>query len=470
MRKAFYACSPWLVAFAVLLCVTPVYPQKKRPATKPNAGPAAAPASASQVKFTEHKLKNGLRIYLVEDHSAPVVSISVNYDVGSRNEKKGRTGFAHLFEHMMFQGSENIGKSEHFILVDTNGGEMNGTTDEERTIYYETLPANQLELAVFLEADRMRSLDISKENLDNQRNAVQEERRLRLDNQPYGIFFEKLNETIYDDFAYKHSAIGSMEDLTAASVEDVREFFKTYYAPNNAALALVGDFNPTQALTLIKKYFEPLAAQPKPPAVVINEPVQNAQRRLKVDDPLAQVPVMILAYKGIRGNTPDAYAMNVLSTILGGGESSRLYQKLVKEKQLLIEAQMYSQVRRGIGMNAIIAVMTPGKKQEEVEAAINEELAKLQNEPIADWELEKAKQFAKRNAINARQSSLGLASSIAEAAIAWNDPNLVNTRLAKIAAVTKADVQRVAQQYFKKELSTIGIAVPAPKGAAKPGE
>jgi predicted Zn-dependent peptidase len=452
---------------ALALATLPASAQKK-PAPR---RPSAAPASASQVKFTDHKLKNGLRVFLVEDHSAPVISLAVNYDVGSRNEKQGRTGFAHLFEHMMFQGSENVGKSEHFILVDTNGGEMNGTTDEERTLYYETLPANQLELALFLEADRMRSLDISKENLDNQRQAVQEERRLRLDNQPYGIFFEKLNETSFDNFAYKHSSIGSMEDLNAASIEDVREFFKMYYAPNNAALALVGDFNSGQALALIKKHFEAIPAQPKPPVVDATEPAQTAERRLKVEDPLAQVPVLIMAYKGIRGNTPDAYAMDVLSTILGSGESSRLYQKLVKEKQLLIQTQTFLQTRRGPGGLGLLAVITPGKKQEEVEAALNEEIARLQNEPVADWEIEKAKQFAKRGAINGRQSSLGLATNLVEAAIAWNDPNLVNTRLAKIAAVTKADVQRVAKQYLKPEWRTIGIAVPKPKTtAATPGQ
>ena len=462
MRKTPLVCG----LLALALCVTPVSAQKKRPTVKP----AAAPASASQVNFKEFKLKNGLRVFLVEDHSAPVISLAVNYDVGSRNEKKGRTGFAHLFEHMMYQGSENVGKSEHFILVDTNGGDMNGTTDEERTLYYETLPANQLELALFLEADRMRALDISKENLDNQRQAVQEERRLRLDNQPYGQFFEKLNEETFDNFNYKHSVIGSMEDLSAASVEDVREFFKLYYAPNNAALALVGDFNAIQALALIKKHFEAIPAQPKTPAVDAAEPAQTAERRFKVEDPLAQVPVLVMAYKGIRGNTADAFALDVLSTVMGNGESSRLYQKLVKEKQLLIEAQTFLQTRRGPGGMGFLAVITPGKKQEEVEAAIDAEIAKIQKESIADWELEKAKQFAKRGAINARQSSQGLARSLVEAAIEWNDPNLVNTRLAKIAAVTKADVLRVAQQYLKPEVRTIGIAVPKPKGGNTPGQ
>src|SRR6266496_4374242 len=197
-------------------------------------------ARSVHVDLKEMRLANGLRVITVEDHSSPVIAVNVTYNVGSRNERPGRTGFAHLFEHMMFQGSENVGKSEHFILVYNNGGTMNGTTNEDRTNYFEALPANQLELALFLEADRMRSLAVTQDNLDNQRNAVQEERRIGLDNQPYGKSAEIQQELLYDNFAYKHTTIGSMEDLNAASVDDVAAFFKTYYAPNNAVLALVG--------------------------------------------------------------------------------------------------------------------------------------------------------------------------------------------------------------------------------------
>src|SRR5215471_14456045 len=197
---------------------------------------------AQSVKFTEHKLKNGLRVILSEDHSAPTYSISVTYNVGSRDEKPGRTGFAHLFEHMMFQGSQNVGKGEHFVLIENNGGGMNGSTSPDRTEYHETLPANQLDLGLFLESDRMRSLAITPANLENQRQTVKEEKRQTHQNQPYGETFDTLNETAYDDYAYKHSTIGSMDDLNAASLKDVSDFFKTYYAPNNAVLTLVGDF------------------------------------------------------------------------------------------------------------------------------------------------------------------------------------------------------------------------------------
>ena len=210
----------------------------------------AIPAAMAQsVKFTEHKLKNGLRVILSEDHSAPTYSISVVYNAGSRDEHHGRTGFAHLFEHMMFQGSENVGKGEHFVLIENNGGGMNGSTNTDRTEYHETLPANQIDLGLFLESDRMRSLVINQANLDNQRETVKEERRQRYDNQPYGLTFDTLFETAYDSFAYKHSTIGSMEDLNAASVKDVADFFKIYYAPNNAVLTLVGDFKSSEVLS-----------------------------------------------------------------------------------------------------------------------------------------------------------------------------------------------------------------------------
>src|SRR5947199_10289523 len=219
-------------------------------------GTALAQAGRSiHVDLKETRLANGLRVITVEDHSAPVIAVNVTYNVGSRNEKPGRTGFAHLFEHMMFQGSENVGKSEHFILVLNNGGNMNGTTNEDRTNYFEALPANQLELALFLEADRMRSLLVTQENLDNQRHAVQEERQIGLDNAAYGKSGEVQQELMYDNFGYKHDTVGSMADLNAASVEDVKAFFKMYYAPNNATLTVVGDFKTPYAPPTVKKYF-----------------------------------------------------------------------------------------------------------------------------------------------------------------------------------------------------------------------
>ena len=359
-----------------------------------------------RVDFKETTLKNGLRVITVEDHSAPVIAVSITYNVGSRNERQGRTGFAHLFEHMMFKGSENVGSGEHFMLVFNNGGNMNGTTNEDRTNYFEILPANQLDLGLFLEADRMKSLAITKDNLDNQRNAVQEERRLGVDNEAYGKSEELQQELLYDNFAYKHTTIGSMEDLNAASVEDVAAFFKMYYAPNNAVLVLVGDFSTPQALAKIRSNFEGIPSQPTPPAVDMTEPQQKAERRATVDDVLARAPQVDLAFKAVPGNTPDFYALQVLSTVLQGGQSSRLYQKLVKEKEMVTNVGGRMDEKRGVGALYTSATLRSGIKTEDVEAAIYAELDRLKKEPIADWELQKAKNTTRRNLINGLQSAL----------------------------------------------------------------
>ena len=419
-----------------------------------------------RVNFKETTLKNGLRVITVEDHSAPVIALAITYNVGSRNERQGRTGFAHLFEHMMFKGSQNVGTGEHFYLVFNNGGNMNGSTNEDRTNYYEALPANQLELALFLEADRMRSLVINKDNLDNQRNAVQEERRQGLDNQPYGKSGEVHQELIYDNFAYKHTTIGSMEDLNAASVEDVASFFKLYYAPNNAVLTLVGDFNTNDALKKIKQNFEAIPQQPTPPAVDMTEPAQKAERRANVDDALARAPQVDIAFKAVPGNTADFYALQVLSASLQSGQSSRLYQALVKDKQLVTSVGGFMDEKRGTGALYISATLKTGGKPADVEAVIYDEIARLQKEGIADWELQKAKNNTRRNFINGLQSSLSRAVSMGQYTVYYNDPNLINTRLDKVNAVTRADVQRVADKYLTASNRTVVVTIPKSSGPA----
>ena len=416
------------------------------------------------VDLKDTRLANGLRVITVEDHSAPVIAVNVTYNVGSRNERQGRTGFAHLFEHMMFQGSENVGKSEHFILIQNNGGTMNGSTNEDRTNYFEALPANQLELVLYLESDRMRSLAVNQENLDNQRNVVQEERRIGLDNAPYGKSGEIQQDLMYDNFAYKHTTIGSMADLNAASVEDVSSFFKMYYAPNNAVLTLVGDFKAAEALALVKKYFDNIPRQPDPPAVDMAEPEQKAERRTSVDDVLARATRVAIAYKTLPGNTPDFYALQVLASALGGGSSSRLYQKLVREKEMVTTINSFPQEMRGVGGFYVTANLRPNAKSDDVETAIYAEIARLQREPIADWELQKAKNGARRNFINGLQSSLARANSIGTYAVYYGDPNLINTRLDKVAAVTKEDVQRVANKYLTQTNRTVVITVPKAGG------
>lgn len=432
------------------------------------AAATLAAAAVPKVTFSDTRLKNGLRVIIVEDRAAPVVSIAVSYNVGSRDERKGRTGFAHLFEHMMFKGSQNVGPGEHFTLVFNNGGNMNGTTNKERTLYYETLPSNQLELGLFLEADRMRSLDITKDNLDNQRNAVQEERRLGIDNQPYGKTFEAVDELAYDTFAYEHSVIGSMDDLNAASVEDVTSFFRTYYAPNNAVLVIVGDVTTADCLTRVRKHFGSIPSQPPPPKVDASEPAQKEERRLTLDDALARLPRLDIVFKVPPSMTPDDDALSVLGTVLGGGRSSRLYEQIVRQKQLASNIGAGKGESRGPALFRVFATAAPGKSVADIETTVYEEIERIKSAPIADWEMEKARTAARRNLVSGLQSSLSRASLLGQYALFYDNPGLINTRVERLAAVTAADVQRVARTYFTPQNRSVVLTNPKP-AASKGG-
>lgn len=438
--------------------------------TRQAAAKGEASPKAITIPFKEFKLKNGLRVILSEDHSAPTYSIDVTYNAGSRDERRGRTGFAHLFEHMMYQGSENVGKGEHFILIDMNGGSMNGTTNEDRTTYFETLPANQLDLGLYLEADRMKSLVINQANLDNQRNAVQEERRLGVDNQPYGKTFEAILDTAYDNFGYKHSTIGSMDDLNAASLQDVTDFFRTYYAPNNAVLTLVGDFKTADALAKIKKYFEAIPAQPAPPAPDMTEPEQKAERRITIEDGFARTPRLDVVYKIPAGDSPDYYALNLLARILATGNSSRLYQKLVKEQEIAAAIFAGAQEKRGPSLFQIAAITPPGKNLADVEKLIYAEIERLKTEPVADWELEKVRMLARRQRAQGLQSTLGRSISLGQYALFYGDANLINQVEEKYNRVTKEDIQRVARTYLKDSGRSVISTLPKQRPARGSGD
>jgi predicted Zn-dependent peptidase len=429
-----------------------------------------AAATQPTIKFSDTTLKNGLRVIINEDHVAPVFSVAVVYDVGSRNERPGRTGFAHLFEHMMFKGSENVGPGEHFYSVFSNGGTMNGTTNKERTLYYEVLPSNQLDMALFLEADRMRSLAIQKANLDNQRQAVEEERRQSVDNQAYAKARESFDDLAFDNFAYKHSVIGSMADLNAASVDDVATFFKTYYAPNNAILSISGDVNTAATLEKVRKYFDAIASQPPPPAVDASQPPQTEERRLTVEDPLARVPRVDVGYRIPSNLSPDDDTIGVLIEALAGGRSGRLYESLVRRQQLAVNVGAFTEDSRGPRLLRISATPAPGKPTAEVEAAIDAEIEKLKSAPIADWEIEKARNAERRQIVNEATRSLSRAALLAEAALIYGDPAVVNTRYDRIAKFNAADVQRVAKAYLTPENRTVVITMPrtpAAKGGGR---
>jgi zinc protease len=421
---------------------------------------ASLSAATSRVAFTDTKLKNGLRVIVSEDHVAPVFSVAVSYNVGSRDERPGRTGFAHLFEHMMFKGSANVGTGEHFYTIFSNGGAMNGTTNKERTIYYETMPSNQLDAALFLEADRMRSLAIIKENLDNQRNAVQEERRLSYDNQPYGRADEAIDDLAFDNFAYKHSVIGSMADLNAASIEDVAAFFKTYYAPNNAILAIAGDVNTPRTLERVRTYFESIPSQQPPPPVDVAQPPQQKERRLDIDDPLARLPRIDIGYRIPSSQSPDDDTIDVLTDILAGGRSSRFYEHIVREKQLAVSVQAFAPNSRGPRLFGIEATPASNASLDQLEQAIYAEIERLKDGPIADVEIERARNASRRRFTNTVSTSLSLARNLAEFAMYYGDPNRINTRWDQLAKFNAADVQRVARQYLTPENRTVVISHP----------
>ncbi|MEP6618188.1 MAG: pitrilysin family protein [bacterium] len=431
---------------------------------------ARAPRSRfADLTYSDTRLKNGLRVIIAEDHNAPVFSIAISYNVGSRDERRGRTGFAHLFEHMMFKGSENVGPGEHFTLVFNNGGNMNGTTNKDRTLYYETLPTNQVDLGLYLEADRMRSLAITKDNLDNQRNAVQEERRIGVDNAPYGRTFEAIDSLAYTSFAYSHSVIGSMADLSAASVEDVQSFFKTYYAPNNAVLAIVGDVNTADVLARVKKNFESISAQTPPPAVEMAEPQPAGEKRIQLDDALARAVRLDISYVVPPSSSADDAALSVLATVLSSGRSSRLYEQVVRQQQLATNINAGKGESRGPGLFQLSITVAPGKQAADAEKAAMDEIEKVKSTPPADWEMDKARTNAQRGVVASQESSLSRAILLSQYALFYDDPGRINTRVTRIKAVTAADVQRVAQQYLTPQNRSVIQTNPKAAAASRGG-
>ncbi len=396
-------------------------------------------------------LDNGLRVVLNRDNSVPVVAVAVYYDVGSRNEREGRTGFAHLFEHMMFQGSENVPKAGHFQYIMKAGGSMNGTTSSERTNYFETLQASQLPLALWLESDRMRSLAVTQENLDNQREAVKEEKRLRYDNQPYGGIFDMISEMIFTNFANSHSTIGSMEDLDDATVEDVQNFFRVYYAPNNAVLVISGAFETKTAMELVEKYFGDIPSQPVPPELNVEETENVAETYREYEDPLAPLPAFLLGWKIPQRRTKEFFALYLGGKLLYDGDSSRLYQKLVKGDESVIQLFGFTDERRGPSSIFIGAIPKPESDLSQIRNIIMSEIKDIaENGPQAD-EMQKLQNQLLNDAVRTRQSSQSRAQQIAEFALYDGDPTFINRELDELLAITGDDIKETVAKYLNTE-------------------
>jgi predicted Zn-dependent peptidase len=381
--------------------------------------------------------------------------------VGSRNEKEGRTGFAHLFEHMMFQGSENVPKAAHFQHIFNAGGTMNGTTSSERTNYFETLPANYLPLALWLESDRMRSLKVTQENLENQRNAVQEEKRLRYDNQPYINAFLRINELIFKNPANAHSTIGSMEDLDAATIDDVRDFFRVFYAPNNAVLSIAGDFDDQEARSMVEKYFAEIPRQPEPPAVDVSEPTEVARTQESYHDKLAPAPAFVLGWKIPARRTPDYYALTLAADLLFEGDSSRLYQKLVKGDESVVSIQGGVDERRGPSAWYIFALPKPGEEVAVIRQQIFDEITSLGTLGPSEAEMEKLRNSLCNDAVRGRQSTMYRAQRIAEYALYDGDPHLIDSELDQYLQITADEIKGAVSRFLDVENRVVLDIIPA---------
>ncbi|MGC8785007.1 MAG: M16 family metallopeptidase [Armatimonadota bacterium] len=424
------------------------------------------------VPYSLHTIENGMRVVLSEDHSVPVVAVVVLYDVGARNEPPGRTGFAHLFEHMMFQGSANVKKGEFYTFVEDNGGVLNGMTSNDFTIYFEVMPSNQLELALWLEADRMRSLQVNQENLDNQREVVKEEKRLRVDNQPFsyarGIL---LYELAYDNFANAHSVIGSMEDLDAATLEDVQRFFRTYYAPNNAVLAIAGDFDSEQALEWVRKYFGDIPPQEPPQPVDVSEPERKREKRATYTDRLANLPAIAMAWKVPPRHSPERYALALLDRILFSGESARLHQRLVKREKSALGVSGGLEDRRGPGLFTAFVVFKPDRDFLQIEQSIADAIEAVRDRGVRERELQRAKNQLRAEryrgvwgGLYGLQTPLGRAMELAYHTLFDGDPALINTELQRYLEVTPEEVQDVARRFLTRNNCTILYILPGATG------
>lgn len=416
------------------------------------------------ISLEEFSLSNGLRVILNRDTSVPVVSVAVYYNVGSRNERPGRTGFAHLFEHMMFQGSENVPKAGHFQYIMKAGGTMNGTTSSERTNYYETLPANQLPLALWLESDRMRSLAVTQANLDNQREAVKEEKRLRYDNQPYGQIFDLINEMIYQNFANAHSTIGSMEDLDDASVDDVKEFFRVYYAPNNAVLSISGSFEVDTVKQLVETYFADIPKQPLPTELDVSEPPEVSQTYREWEDKLAPFPAFLIGWKIPQRRTPEFNALYLAGKMLYDGDSSRLYQKLVKGDESVIQLFGFTDERRGPSSVFVGAIPKPEKDLSKIRDVIMHEIRDISENGPDPKEMQKVHNQLVNDAVRSRQSSLSRAQHIAEFALYDGDPDLINHELDEMLSVTPEQIRASVGKFLNTDNRALLDIVPGGKG------
>ena len=409
---------------------------------------ATAQTRMPQLKFTDRTLANGMRVLTVPDSSSPTVAIQVWYHVGSKDDPPNRSGFAHLFEHIMFKSTKNMKSEMMDRLTEDVGGFNNAFTNDDVTVYFEVVPANYLETLIWAEADRLSGLNVDDANFKSERDVVKEEFRQGVLAPPYGMAFYLLQAKSFAEHPYKRPTIGSIEDLDAALLKDVQEFHSTYYRPDNATLVVVGDFDPKQLDTWIDKYFAPIPKPSKPlPRVTVKEPPRKSESRL-TEYGRNDLPAIGFTYLTPKQSDPDSEALRVAEAILSAGESSRLYNSLVYTQQMAAEVLGDSNPLEDAGLFMVGAILSEGKKVEDAEKALLAEIKKLQDAPVPVAELEKAKNQLITNQLRERETSNGKALALGEAAVLFGDPARVNTDLARLQAVTAADVQRVMKKYF----------------------
>ncbi len=429
------------------------------------AGVLLVPASQAAVRppkldYTMTTLPNGMKVVMLEDHSTPIVHLQMWYHVGSKNEKPGRTGFAHLFEHMMFKGSKNVEPEGHPSYVSSVGGQSNAFTDEDATVFWETVPAQYLPLVLWLEADRLASLRIEEKVFKTEREVVKEERRMRIENQPYGRLQEIIAEHAFTVHPYKHPVIGSMKDLEAASVQDVRDFFQTYYVPGNATAVLVGDFDAKEALALVTQYLGRVPKSDKAvPRDIPKEPPQTKERRVTINEEWP-LPAVVVAHHVTFDGDADSYPLHIASKVLSDGQSSRIYRKLVYEKGIALAAFGGGKIIEDPNLFFAVAIVQPGHTTEEATNALIAELDKLRNEPISANELQQAKNQFARDYILGRESNQSKAEMLGHAAVIHDDIKTADGEFDIFQNLTVADVQRVARTYFTPESRLVLTIMP----------
>jgi predicted Zn-dependent peptidase len=411
----------------------------------------ASHAQARKINFEKYTLPNGLTVILHRDTTAPVVAVTALYHVGSKNEDTARTGFAHFFEHLLFEGSENIKRGEFDKYVTNAGGALNANTSQDRTFYYELLPSNQLKLGLWLESERMMHAKIEQVGVNTQREVVKEEKRQRMDNQPYGSIINEVLKRAYKVHPYRWAPIGSMEHLNAAKLDEFIDFYKTFYVPNNCVLSIAGDINVTDTKKLIEDYFAPIPKGTKPiPRPNITEPPLGGEVRATIEDNI-QLPAVIEAYRAPKQGSDEYYAFRMLSTILSGGPSSRMNKVLVDQKQVALQAASVPFFNEDAGLFINFAIANMGVKPDALENAMDSVVNELKATPVSEKEFQKVQNQVETGFVSSNATMAGIAESLANYEVYFGDANLINTELARYQKVTREDLLNVAKKYLNKD-------------------